>query len=170
MFEPGDGFPVLRGKAAEIRHFAGPLLLAFEQRVGDTILQRKQMRAVLTMAKRIETILDNHLADYRFPDDIAREFQDCIKKFVLLNAALGHHFHPLHKRLFHFTIKMHYMMHLGMVGRFANPRLAWCYSGEAMMKRIKTIVQSSQRGGAPHVVIRKTMRKYCCGLSFEVSQ
>ena len=140
MFEPKENFPVLRGKAAEMRHFAGPLRYAFERYMDEGDVQHKHVHALLVAAERMEAILDEHIGAYRLPAPASTEYRDNAIKYVQLTAALGQYFHNAGVMLFHYTIKNRYLMHLALICKYVNPRLAWCYSGEAMMNRVKIII------------------------------
>ena len=106
---------------------------------------------------------------YRWPADIGNKFMKDAFEFCLVETALGEHFHPLHLAIFHFTIKSHYLLHIGMIARYINPRLGWCYSGEDMMGKIKHLVQHTYDGTPPHVLVNKTMKKYAYGLGFDLA-
>ena len=57
-------------------------------------------------------------------------------------------------------------MHFGLSCSELSPRVGWCYSGEDMMGRIKTLVQASCRGTAPQKLMPKMLLKYSIGLSY----
>ena len=119
---------------------------------------------MLHMVIKMETLLDFHKDEYRLPEQAALQFKQAAYGFVQLNASLGHHFHGRRQLLFNFTIKFHYALHLGHIAAYINPRLAWCYSGEDFMHKIKAIVQSCDSGSPPWLVPLKVMRKYAQGL------
>lgn len=157
-------FPVLKGKAAELRHFAPALLYAATAFLSDTRRHEKLMKTMLQLAVRMEVVLDQNAGSYALPDRAQKEFEHCASTFVQINSALGHHFHPQGLRLFNHTIKFHYMSHLSLISRRVNPRIGWCYSGEDLMQRVKLVVAASQRGAGPSVVVPKAMLKYAQGL------
>ena len=51
-------FPVLKGRAAEIRNFGTPLLAAWEKHMDNTIQQHRQIRIALIASVELERILD----------------------------------------------------------------------------------------------------------------
>ena len=159
-----NAFPVLKGKGAEIRHLALPLLVACGDFLDDAVEQHKWMKLLLKMAIDMETLLDFHRDEYRFPEQAANDFKKAAYGFVQLNTIVGHHFHDRRQLLFNFTIKFHYVLHLGHIAAYINPRLAWCYSGEDFMHKVKAIVQASDAGSPPWLVPLKTMRKSAQGL------
>ncbi len=58
---------------------------------------------------------------------------------------------PYHKAdppvpVFNYTIKAHYLMHIGLCARYTNPSFGSCYAGETLMQTCKTLFQASCRG------------------------
>lgn len=158
------GFPHLKGKAAELRHFAPALKETFEEHMVTSNLQHKQVVRMLDIAIRMESLLDEHADAYILPAEARGEFRLCCFSFVQLNTQLGAFYHRRGVLLFSHTIKMHYMCHIGLVADYINPRLGWCYAGEDFMKRIKKLVQSSAAGTGAHLVTTKAMKKYIHGV------
>ena len=158
------GFPCLKGKAAELRHFAPALLAAFRKYMDRNNRQQQQMAMMLEILDHIEKLLDEHADANKFDAATSDAFEKLISGFVQANTDLGNHFHREGAALFHHTVKYHYMLHIAKGSRHMNPRLAWCYSGEDLMKKMKVLVQGSNRGTPPVVLMRKIMDKYIRGL------
>ena len=72
--------------------------------------------------------------------------------------------------LFNFTIKFHYLAHIAFYSRYFNPRLAWCYSGEDFMQKVKRIVAACAPATSAQLVPTKAMAKYASGLAYMVSE
>ncbi len=161
MFVRPDDFPSLKGKGAEVKQLAGPLLSAFVCFMDASVEVDRQMRSMLQLANKMEAILELHKDCYKFPLQVAAEFRTATQAFFQLNTALGNKFHYDHVLLFNHTIKFHALLHLGLIAAHINPRLGWCYAGEDFMHRVKQIVQSSQSGTAPPVVVPKVMKTTC---------
>ena len=168
--QENGSFPLLKGKAAEIRHFGPALSSAFEHFMDHTNQQHQQIMLIFKSILNIELILDHHAAEYRFPPEVAKDFQNYAFGFVALSTALSKHYHTRGILLFNFTIKFHYTMHLGLMAAYINPRLGWCYSGEDMMQKIKLIVQASYKGTASSLVPSKVMKKYAQGIGYNLLQ
>ena len=165
MFMADDKtFPRLKGKAAEIKAIVPAVLELCSSKMDLMNAQHKLIIMGLTMMTTIETILDESALVYKSSDASAKKFEQSCWKFVQINSALASYFHPRNQVLFHHTLKHHYMLHLGIAARHINPRLGWCYQGEAFMKVVKQIVSSSQHGAGPSRVAPKCMRKYSQGL------
>lgn len=166
MYDNGAGkFPTLKGKGAEIRHLAGPLLETFCTFMDSGKKEERLMKVLLSLAARMEWILDEHADEYKLPAVAAKEFKQCTQGFFQVTTTLGHLFAARGVFLFKVVIKFHYLLHLGLVAEYINPRLGWCYAGEDFMHRIKSIAQASQSGTAPSQVVGKIMSKYCRGLA-----
>ena len=169
MYVPKEGdFPCLKGKGAEIKHFAAALHHTFSTLMdeGDDI--HRQIKFLLLSAVSMEAILDEHRDCYILPPLAQEQFEKCTQVFYQLNTALRHHFGS-GQMLFHHTIKQHYVLHLGLISRYINPCFGLCYKGEDMVHRVRNIVRSNYHGAAPHLVVDKTMRKYAVGLSVHLS-
>ena len=165
MFQGDEkGFPCLKGNAAELRHFAPALLAALRKYMDPNNRQQEQMAMMLEISDHIETLLDEHADCNRFDAATSAAFERLVFGFAQTNTDLGNHFHRQGMTLFHHTIKYHYMLHLAKGSRHMNPRLAWCYSGEDPRRKMKVLVQGSNRGSPPAVVIRRTLEKYIRGL------
>eukprot|EP00969_Alexandrium_andersonii_P365303 15465925-Alexandrium_andersonii.AAC.1 len=67
------------------------------------------------------------------------------------------------------TMKFHYVLHVGNIAAYCNPRLSWCYSGEDLMQKVKTLVAASNRGTAAHKVMGKVLQKYAFGLGLKIA-
>ena len=167
MFVNAGDFPKLKGKANELRHFAGPLMEACVAFLDDIVQQHRHMKLLLAMAIKMESILDTDAAVYQLTPSQSTEFREAAYAFANLNTALGQHYHPLHVLLFNHTIKFHYALHLGHCAELIHPRLAWCYTGEDFMQKVKGITQSSHLGTAPHKVAHTIMVKYVQGLGLK---
>lgn len=163
-----SAFPVLKGKAGEIRHVAPALLFAFTSFVAEELPEIKLMQLFLHQAVSLESMLDENASIYRLPGQTQARFEQTMLSFVQINVSLGRIFHPRGQRLFNHTIKHHFMCHLAHISRRINPHLGWCYAGEGFMHRVKLIMQSSQRGAAAGVVVPKAMLKYAAGLGLSL--
>lgn len=170
MYNKNDHtFPLLKGKASELRHFPAALRVAFKAFMKPDDTQHKQVLVMLDLCIKMEGILDDYSGEYVFPAKIADEFFKCTVGFVQLNQSLGHFYHPKRIVLFNTTIKFHYMVHIGLLAKTMNPRMTWCYSGEDFMKKTKHIIQSCLSGATPAAACPKAMRKYTHGLGLEMS-
>lgn len=167
-FYKGPGaFPILKGRAAELRHLPHPLLKVFMKYMGDNDIDRRIV-LILQMACQMEDIITDHMHLYVWPSNIVDIYQKAVRVFVQCNQSLAHDFHGDGLYLFHMTIKYHYMIHIALRARDINPTLGWCFSGESMMKKVKDICSNSHRGSPPLVASVKSMQKYAFGLGLQL--
>ena len=167
MYVPtAEHFPVLKGRAAEIRNFGTPLLKVWEKYMDTSNQQHRQVRLALMASIECERILDSTVDHFVLAGDHALGFRKSCFDLAALISGLGHFYHSRGVFLFHITVKTHYLMHFGLSCTELSPRVGWCYSGEDMMGRVKTLVQASCRGTAPQKLMPKLLQKYSIGLSF----
>ena len=169
MFE-NEPFPCLKGKAAEIRHLGPALLSAFQENMNHADQIQRQVALALKLVCRMEELVDENKEFYKWPQDVAQEFEKCTVTFCKLSTAVGNHLHVRGIMLFNYTIKYHYLLHIGLLCHHMNPVLAWCYQGEDMMKIVKGLIQSCHNGSAPHLAVVKTMTKCVNGLGHDLMQ
>ena len=162
--------PMLKGKANEIKHLGPALLFAFQKMMTPSDAIHCDISLLLQMCVKLDTVLDEHKGLYRLPTPAAIEFQTAAVSVVALSTKLSRHFHPQDIALFNFTVKWHYTLHIGLLARYINPTLGWCYSGEDFISNIKNIVQMSARGCSPHILVEKTMQKYVLGLNISLTK
>ena len=161
-------FPCLKGKAAEVKSLAKPLLSLWGRYMDHGSKQHRTVRILLTTSVKMEHMMETHKSYFRIPSDDAKIFKDTVYQYVAATSSLGSFYHPRSEWLFHFTIKCHYMLHIARSCHEINPRVGWCYQGEDMMNKTKTLVQSCARGTPTHTLISKLMKKYTIGLSYLV--
>lgn len=163
-YRGADKFPLLKGRAAELRHLPHPLLGVFRLHMDRASDVDRKIELLLQMACQMEDIITDHRHLYAWPEDVSSAYLKAIRVFVQCNQSLGHEFHERGKFLFHMTMKYHYMLHIGLRARHLNPTLGWCFSGETMMKRVKGLCASSHKGSTPLRATQKVFEKYCFGL------
>ena len=143
--------PLLKGKAAQVRHVLVPMLRVCNKFLNKHDAAHKKIIELLECAIRMEDAMDQHTGEYALPAGVGAQYKADAERFVKLNTALGHHYHHKKHRgkamlIFHMTIKFHYLLHLGLVSQYMNPRCAWCYAGESLMHKVRILVQASCRG------------------------
>lgn len=170
MYDHGnDQFPRLKGQASEIRHFVPVLKDVFRAHMDHASRQHKQVHLMLEHCHNIESILDRFSDCFGLTADAAESFNGSCWAIFQLTTSLAHFYHGRNIMLFNLTIKFHYMLHLGLICRYINPRRTWCYVGEDFMKRMKHLIQASHYGASPVLVVSKVMRKYVLGLGLNMT-
>ena len=170
MYVPkkATAFPELKAKAAEVRHLAEAMHALCLEYMDDATEVHKQMKLLTKLAVTMESIMDEYKDEFVLPPEAAATFKESAYGFCGLTTQLGHHFHAQGHRLFNYTIKFHYLCHLGDAAAFWNPRKSWCYAGEDLMHKVKLMIQGAQRGARPHVVVAKVLNKYVFGLGLRL--
>ena len=88
---------------------------------------------MLTASIKLDSIMNDNWNHWKWPAAEAKLFLKTTWEYLAFKTALANHFqtreHPV--RLFHVTIKSHYLVHLALATFHMNPCLAWNYSGEA---------------------------------------
>ena len=167
---PTDGFPCLKGKAAECRSLGRPLLEIWTARYDRTKKFHRIVRLCLEKSIALESLLDENKSVYRFTDADAVRFREACWDLAALITTLGNEYHPKAIFLFHYTIKTHLMIHAGLEASEISPRVGWCYSGESAMRLVKELMQASCRGSCPALTMSKAMLKYSFGMSYTISK
>ena len=169
MFEPKSGkFPLLKGKAYEVKVLAKPLLKVWRDAMDNENRAHRNIEILLEASVQLEDLLEKHKDNFRILGDDADRFKDACFNYVASTSALGKFFHPQKVCLFHFTVKFHYMLHFALTCHELSPRTSWCYAGEDMMMKTKSLVQSSARGTSYEQLVGKVMSKYSVALSLEI--
>ena len=165
--DPDEGYPKLKGRAAEIKHLSKGLLACWDHyRVQDPANRKYvphlQNSLLIKKVIRMDDALYEHPPHVfpRLPDDVAQSLSTNIFDFLTILTYLADHYstgHPL--PLFSITIKCHYLMHIGIQCMWMNPRLAICYAGEYYMNYMKKAVMTTVRGNNAVQVSVKLCKK-----------
>ena len=161
---PNASFPVLKGKAAEIRALTPALYSCWCTYMDPGDTQHKEIKIALACSVRVDKILDEQKGAYALPAVAAKEFKAMIFAFLVVQNSLGKWYSEHGMKLFNVTIKSHYLAHLGLNAVHINPRLGFCFQGEDFMGKIKLITGMSARGNDIYQVSGKTLAKYCRGM------
>ena len=167
FWRPAQKLLTLRGKAAEIRSLARPLLTLWARYMSDTIAVHKKIHVLLKLNWRIEELLEQHKFVYRFPPDAAANFRDSVNGMQLLQAQLCEHFEDNEPRLFRSTEKSHFLQHLALEAQYLNPRMVWCFSGEDMQRKVQALMESCTRGQGPGQASVKMAARYRVALHMQ---
>ena len=68
-----------------------------------------------------------------------------------------------HGHMWHQVPKFHFLAHVALHSRIANPRLSWTYTDEAFMGIVKKIVESCVSGTSPTRIVSKLCKKWLLG-------
>ena len=166
----GEPFPQLKGKGIWIRNLGPSLLKVFERVMKPTDVEHRSARLALESLNKFDSIIDKHKGKNKIPADDADDLLKQARTFLLLNSALGHHYHRQAIRLFNTTIKFHILLHLAKQSRFLHPSKGWCYGGESFLKFVRNIVQRCALATKLHNVGNKSLECYVQGLHMTLSE
>lgn len=170
MFVRKKGYPKLRGKAAEIRHF-GPVLLALWAACADPASELHQrIQLMLKLNVRLESILTEHPDEFALPGTAASEFQEAAFAMAQLQTATATHFMEQGQQLYDITSKTHMVLHCAILSKYISPRVSWCFSGEDNMRVTQTLAQSCVRGLTGSAAQVKMARHYRLGLHLSLAK
>ena len=139
----------LRGKAAEIRSLARPLLAIWAAKMTPGIELHRKLHLLLKLNWRLEELLEVNKFEFAHAEADANAFRDAMTGFLLQKKELAQHFSDHEPKLFNYTEKSHFLQHLGLQAHCLNPRLVWCFSGEDMQRRVQRITAACARGQRP---------------------
>ena len=144
MFAHKDAFASLRGSAKACSHVVVSLLSLFEEMMDGHNVVHRQMRLGMLLLHRFEERVRDNKELHTWPATETRALLELVWDFESVNSYLRAHFGP--RLLFHRTVKFHYLVHLAVSTRWANPMAGWCYHGESFMNLCETLHASCMRG------------------------
>ena len=167
----GSPFPRLHAKAAETKALLRPVaaaLIHFQDQDRSKAPVLRAMVEVLELSFSIDDLVDS-VEGFKCTNAQATRLEGLVMEMNVAISKLCHHFHSQGVFLFNFVPKNHYMFHLAQLGRHMSPKLAWCYQGEDLMQKIKTLAQGSFRGTPPRKLGNKVLGKYLVGVAHALS-
>ena len=164
--------PCLIGRAGEIQSFGPALSFAYKQFanlncVEIPAIQRAQIQMALEYTVGVDRIMDENRCNFVFERTVYEEFKTQGWGFLILYNALGFYFSEIARpamKLFNMTVKAHMVGHCILQGRWVNPRLGWCYSGEHLMFYSRRILASCTKHNGPAAAVSMFFRKYRAGM------
>ena len=140
-----DPFPKLSAKAMEIRWLIAPVAEILRPWVGNAIVA--WLHELLELSKGMDDLVFGNKT-FRLTPEEARALGAATFAFNATLSKLAWHFHQRGQPFCNFTIKNHYLLHIGLHAcqTGINPRLAFCYQGEDFMSLVKSLCISSSRG------------------------
>ena len=65
----------------------------------------------------------------------------------------------------HEVLKVHYLQHIALLSRLMNPRLAWCYPDEDLMRVAKAIASKALVGTSATALVAKVLEQWILGVT-----
>jgi len=159
-------YPRLKGKAAEIKHLALPLLHAWK------LLKRRsahdqRVTACLEALLEIHDRIDEHARDAFMTRDSSAALCQAVNHMLDQYSWLGVQADRNGHLLFTAAPKLHWLWHLSRRSIYMSPRRGACYIDEDFMKHMKGIAARCTSGVKLHMVPRSLMSKYRWGVMIE---
>ncbi|CAE8728388.1 unnamed protein product [Polarella glacialis] len=164
MFCRKSGYPKLRGKANEIRHFGAALLGLWPAHMNGALELHRKVKLMLKLNVRMETLLTEYRDECALPPAASREFTDACRCMMLLRTQLAEHFVQECEKLFDIASKPHMVMHSAILSKYLSPRRVWCFAGEDMMGKTQILAKSCVRGIYGAAAAVKFAKHYRLGL------
>ena len=160
--------PMLKGSGKQIQALLQVTLNVFRSMMDELNAQHRDVVRALEHSIGIDDVLAANKHRYALSTDDSASLQGHCWGFAQTITALIKYFHRRDIPLFHYTIKTHLLIHIGLCSSYINPSMASCSEGEDMMKVVKRLMQSSISGCSMEKVCIKAMAKYVRGLSFDM--
>ena len=170
MYFKFNAFPRLKGKAAEVRHFGGGLMYAFETYMDTADPVHRMIHEALSASVTMEEVLDTCRTANHLGPVIGKHMIDAAFTLAQRVTQLRRHFHsiPGQPPLFRFTTKMHILLHIALLSPHIHPRHGWCWQGENFMQKAQCLIQSVFNGTPTTAVEPLAMVKYCRAFEFDL--
>ena len=162
---------MLKRKAAKVNVF-GSVLLSMFQELMDSLEPRHHLilKGLRLSVLRIDDIMHQYAGAYRYPANTAEEFEQACFNYCRVMCALIKAYHKAVPPIpvFNYTIKAHYLMHLGVCARYTNPVYGSCYDAETLMLTCKKLFQASCRGNGALAASNQAMYRFVMGFSLKM--
>ncbi|CAE7463162.1 unnamed protein product, partial [Symbiodinium sp. CCMP2592] len=148
MFVRKSGPPKLRGRAAEVKGLALPMLHLWEKYMNGQLQLHRMILAMLKTNCTMELLLDEYRDEDFFPQAAANQFKAAAFQMAHLHGLVADHFHEQEDCpwLCHTTAKLHMVLHSALLAGTVNPRLVWCFANEDFMGITRKVAQNCVRG------------------------
>lgn len=161
LFVRKSGGHKLRGKAGEIRSLGPALLALWEAKMDFAVLRHRQIRLLLHMSCRLESLIDDNKGRFVFNEADANRFRELAFNMAQLNVQVSQEFAEAGEhKLFVVTSKMHFLLHAAMMARHINPGLVWCFKGESYMRVTQRMVRACCHGLNGPAAVKKQCFRY----------
>ena len=156
-------FYKLSAKAIETRDLVPALAAILEPWMGNPIVQWFQR--LLLLSNKLNELVFGNPALWLTAEE-RKNLKEGIFEFNQTLSKLAWHFHGQGKPYCNYTIKNHYLCHIGLMSSKSgiSPRLAFCFQGEDFMSLVKSLAVGSSRGLSSAKLIDKVVVKYLRGL------
>lgn len=156
MISKKDGYPKLKGKAAEVKSMGPALLSAWQHWQNPNVEMHEKIGIMLKLNVQMETILQEHKFEFSLPAEAAASFREAgFSMFQVQNNIAKHYLGDAEAKLFSITTKSHMVMHGIHFAEHINPYLVWCFAGEDLMQHQRRLAQASVKGNSHENALMK---------------
>ncbi len=172
MFAAQNGFPKMKGKAAELAHIGEPLLLLWRDHMDSSLQTHRMVAQLLEHSVSLERIVRENAGELPYPAPIYEELLTVGAKYAAVLTFLGQHYHEIagaEGEYWNYTIKTHELQHCCFYARWIKTSRSWCYQGEDAMLRSRHIISSCCKGFTKkHQVTSAALMKYWRGKNMDL--
>ena len=164
---PKAKLPLLKGKAGKVKALGRVLPIVFEQLMDPLDPKHHVVLKGLRLSAKIDHIMDQYAQSYRYPKHVADEFEFSCFEYCRVMVTLINQYHKAVPPVpvFNYTIKAHYLMHIGVCARYTNPSFGSCYGGETLMQTCKQMFQASCKGSDALSACNEAVFRFVMGRS-----
>ena len=164
---PWSQAPLLKGKAAEIRHLVPVLAsVAWDKAIETRGLKESHVAECLHHLATFYDLVAQ--ADFFMTKDEAdaalQAIQGCLQHYVWLQG------HVAKDCLFQLVPKFHWAYHLGQMCNYQNPKTFWTYRQESWVGSMATVAHSCSHGTKNTKLSESFSEKYLLGLQLRLNQ
>jgi hypothetical protein len=155
MFYSASSYPILKAKAAETEALM-PILAELCDALRDphSLTDSIRLRMLRNVCRGQDIIRQGSMfLTARESDELLESWEEV----MACNNYLLHSCLEQGRLRYSMTIKHHYMWHVCYLGRFPNPRFAWCYPWEDYMGRLVVSAKTTMASSPPELVGKKLM-------------
>eukprot|EP00971_Amphidinium_carterae_P298110 5923600-Amphidinium_carterae.1 len=173
MFEVQKRFPMLKGKASEVKHFVPVALRMAVTLFTSPTEVETLMIGLLEQSNCIDAIVDGSREQFALRPPQALQLREAIMQYNLLTSELRFRFGET--LLFNYTIKNHVLQHLAEDSQLLHPRgpmspttfqsyrLTWGYASEDFMMKVRSLAYGCKTMDR-FALLNSVLRKYTFGL------
>ena len=170
--QPGNDWPMLNGRAAEIKHLTKPLRNVWMNTAPRGNIFRHGVDVCMDMLCEMQDILDSTYRDVFLNIDESARYRRCVSTSLLEYVALAgladaeRRHDPRKPLLFDTIIKLHWMWHAGYKSQYLHPTRSACWSDEDYMHLVRDVVQSCVDGTPSHLVPMRFVSRWRWSMHF----
>ena len=149
MFQPKQGYPKLRGRAADIAGLTHCMLDLWKKHMTEGDQWHIRIKLFLKCNVELKDTLESFTPTYGFTAIPEAQYDSVFHKgltMAQLHKQLNEHFESQDLKIFNVTSKTHFALHSLQFSKFIHPFLVWCYKGESTMHRAQTLWKSCLPG------------------------